>query len=128
MKTTFYKNKCIITIDENKKIDEFSTVVDLSKVNDALKGLSLLGLEVERIRLNSYVMFDVDSKYYRRFDECFVDKLYRSMYSNPEGYDLIFKNNRLYVVFDGKEIICPIDMHDSGTHSNKELTLVIEYK
>lgn len=129
MRTTFYENKneCIITIDETKQL-EYQTVIDLSKVKDILKGMALLGKDVCRIRLNSYVRFDVDSKYYHRYEESFLDKLYSSMNRMPEIYDLVYKNNRLYVIYEGKEIICPIDMCDSATFDNKELTLVISYK
>lgn len=130
MRTTFYENKkeCIVVIDDIKKIDEYSTVVDLSKIKDVLKGLSLLGKEVRNIGLDSYVSFDVDTKYYHRYDENFLNGLYRFVNRTPEKCNLTFKNNRLFVLYEDKEIICPIDMCDSGTYSNPKLTLVIEYK
>lgn len=129
MRTTFYesKNECIITIDETKQLD-YQTVIDLSKVKDILKGMALLGKEVTSIRLNSYVSFDVDTKYYHRYEESFLNRLYRSMNNAPEIYNLVFKNNRLYVLYEGNEIICPIDMHNAGTFDKPELTLVVEYE
>ena len=41
MKVKFYENehRCLVVLNEVKKIDEYVSVIDLTKIKDALRGL-----------------------------------------------------------------------------------------
>lgn len=129
MKVKFYENehRCLVVLNEVKKIDEYLSVIDLTKIKDALRGLELLGKEVCTIKLFTRPMFDIDTKYYHRYDEDFLNRLYHALIISPENFNLSFKNNRLYLCYEGIELICPIDMKDLSLN-NFTLTLSIEYK
>ena len=129
MKVTFYEkeHQCLVVLNETKEIDEYSSVLDLTKIKDVLKGLNLLGKRVCSIKLYTCPLFDVDTKYYHRYDDEFLNRLYRTISTSPEAFDLTFKNNRLYLFYEDKEVICPIDMKDLLS-SDDTLTLNIKYK
>lgn len=105
------KKECIVKLDKMKKIDDWGNkVIDLAELKKVIQGLSLLGKKVCTIRLVSNVYFDIDTKYYHRLEEEFAERLYKIVRNCPERCTLEYKNNRLYIVFEGQEIICPIDM------------------
>lgn len=121
------KKECIVTLTELKVIDEWTKVVDLKSLKKVLEALETLGKNVKGIYIQ-YVYFDVDTKYYRRFPDEIIEKLWKRISRNGQEQKVIYKNNRLYIEEDGIEIICPENMHDSSSdYDKKELTLIIKW-
>lgn len=121
-------NECYIILNKTKTKDGME-YIDLSELRKALKALSVLGKEVYEIRLPYNVYFDIANvKTYKRYEKDFIERLYRTMNNcHTSCYqDLLFRNNRLYVLFEKKEIICPLDMYNRNSN-NIELTLLVKY-
>lgn len=105
--------KCVVTLTDLKPNDEYgySKIIDLKPLNNVLKALKYLGKNVNGIYIQ-HVFFDVDTKYYRRFPYEVIDKLWKKIERFKFEQKVIFKNNRLYIVEDDLEIVCPKSMHD----------------
>lgn len=129
MKTYFDENnsKCVVTLQKTKEVNGMS-VVDVSELLIVVKALNLLGKRVERITLHSSVFYDIDSPYYRRYDEEYLGRLYQQVVNFPDEVNLIIKNKRLYTLFEGQSIICPVTMKDMlAKQGEKKLTLELYY-
>lgn len=123
------ENKCYILLDKKKKIDDYTEVIDLSELKKGLNSLKVLGKEIINIKIANRIYFNVDTPYYHKFDENYINKLYKTMSYNADNQNIIYKNNRLYVIFEGKEIICPLSIHDLYLEVGEQiLTIKVEYK
>lgn len=121
------KKECIVTLTDLKVIDEWEKVVDLKPLKKVLEALETLGKSVKGIYIQ-YVYFDVDTKYYRRFPDEVIEKLWKRIVRNGQEQKVIYKNSRLYIEEDGLEIICPEDMHNKSLDfDNKELNVTIRW-
>ena len=110
-----------------KVIDEWTKVVDLKPLKKVLEALETLGKNVEGIYIQ-YVYFDIDTKYYKRFPDELMEKLWRRINRNGQEQKVIFKNNRLYIIEDGTEIICPEDMYSRYLdYDKRELNVTIRW-
>lgn len=132
MKTYFENGKCVVTLNETVKKDEFTEVIDLKKIKDVIKGLELLGKEVYRITLAPFVLFaDMDTPYYRRtLGAKICEEAWRYLESNVEK-DVVFKKNRLYFTYDSQEIVCPLglcNLNNSSSSGEDELLLYVYYR
>lgn len=121
------KKECVVTLTDLKVIDEWTKVVDLKPLKKVLEALETLGKNVEGIYIQ-YVYFDVDTKYYRRFPDEVIEKLWKRIVRNGQEQKVIYKNSRLYIEEDGLEIICPEGMHSRHLDYDKiELNVTIRW-
>lgn len=115
------RNKLYAVIDVETKIygtepytwEEHET--KFAQITDIVKGLKLLGREVERVAIHTggFANADFDTPYYKRYPEEVIDKLANrigSMYSTE--VDITVKNGRAYCEIDGYNIILPKDTRD----------------
>lgn len=122
------EKECVVTLTDLKVIDKWTKVVDLKPLKKVLEALETLGKNVTGIYIKD-VYFDIDTKYYKRFPDELMDKLWRRIDRNGQEQKVIFKNNRLYIVEDGTQIICPEEMHSRySDYKNKELIITIRWK
>ena len=122
------KKECVVTLTDLKVIDEWTKVVDLKPLKKVLDALETLGKSVEGIYIQ-YVYFDIDTKYYKRFPDELMEKLWRRIDRNGQEQKVIFKNNRLYIIEDGTEIICPEGMYSRySDYDKRELNVTIRWK
>lgn len=121
------KKECIVTLTDLKVIDEWTKVVDLKPLKKVLEALETLGKNVEGIYIQ-YVYFDIDTKYYKRFPDELMGKLWRRIDRNGQEQKVIFKNNRLYIIEDETEIICPEGMYSRySDYDKRELNVTIKW-
>lgn len=121
------RKECRVTLADLKVIDEWTKVVDLKPLKKVLEALVVLGKNIEGIYVQ-YVYIDLDTPYYRRYPEEVTDKLWRRIEKYRSEYEVNYKNNRLYFIEDGIEIICPNDMKNSHSDYDKpELTLTVRW-
>ena len=121
------KKECTVTLTDLKVIDEWTKVVDLKPLKKVLEALETLGKSVEGIYIQ-YVYFDIDTKYYKRFSDELMERLWRRIDRNGQEQKVIFKNNRLYIEEDGMEIICPEGMYSRySDYNNKHLYVTIRW-
>lgn len=121
------KKECVVTLTDLKVIDEWTKVVDLKPLKKVLEALETLGKNVEGIYIQ-YVYFDIDTKYYKRFPDELMEKLWRRIDRNGQEQKVIFKNNRLYIIEDGTEIICPEGMYSRySDYDKRELNVAIRW-
>ena len=121
------KKECIVTLTDLKVIDEWTKVVDLKPLKKVLEALETLGKNVEGIYIQ-YVYFDIDTKYYKRFPDELMEKLWRRIDRNGQEQKVIFKNNRLYIIEDETEIICPEGMYSRySDYDKRELNVTIKW-
>lgn len=121
------KKECVVTLTDLKVIDEWTKVVDLKPLKKVLEALETLGKNVEGIYIQ-YVYFDIDTKYYKRFPDELMEKLWRRIDRNGQEQKVIFKNNRLYIIEDGTEIICPEGMYSRySDYDKRELNVTIKW-
>lgn len=121
------KKECIVTLTDLKSIDEWTRVIDLKPLKKVLEALEILGKEIEGIYIQ-YVYFDIDTKYYKRFPDKLMEKLWKRIDKNGQEQKVIYKNNRLYIVEDGIEIICPEGMYSKySDYDNRELNVTIRW-
>lgn len=121
------KKECIVTLTDLKVIDEWTKIVDLKPLKKVLEALETLGKSVEGIYIQ-YVYFDIDTKYYKRFPDELMEKLWRRIDRNGQEQKVIFKNNRLYIIEDGTEIICPEGMYSRySDYDKRELNVTIKW-
>ena len=121
------KKECMVTLTDIKVIDEWTKVVDLKPLKKVLEALETLGKSVEGIYIQ-YVYFDVDSKYYRRFPDEVIERLWKRIDRNRQEQKVVYKNNRLYIEENGLEIICPEGMYSRySDYDNKNLEIKIKW-
>ena len=121
------KKECIVTLTDLKVIDEWTKVVDLKPLKKVLEALETLGKNVEGIYIQ-YVYFDIDTKYYKRFPDELMEKIWRRIDRNGQEQKVIFKNNRLYIIEDETEIICPEGMYSRySDYDKRELNVTIRW-
>lgn len=121
------KKECVVTLTDLKVIDEWTKVVDLKPLKKVLEALETLEKNVEGIYIQ-YVYFDIDTKYYKRFPDELMEKLWRRIDRNGQEQKVIYKNNRLYIEEDGIEIICPEGMYSKySDYDNRELNVTIRW-
>ena len=127
MKTYIDENKkeCYITLDKMKKYDEWTEIIDLSELKNAINGLEMLCKKVVKMNFAYSILADFDNKYYHKYDENFICSLYKKLQKNSSSIDLTFRNNRLYLTYENKEIICPVDAKE---YYDNKLTIVITYQ
>lgn len=114
------RNKLYAAIDVETKIcgndpytwEEHET--KFAQITDIVKGLKLLGREVERVTIRSgYAYADLDTPYYKRYPEEVLDKLYRIFCGNSYAdMDITVKNGRAYCEVNGYSIILPKCVRD----------------
>ena len=120
------KKECTVKLTEVKTVDEWTKVVDLKPLKNVLEALKMLGKNIEGIYVHS-VYLDLDKPYYARFPAESTDKIWTTN-RRGEEFKVCYKNNRLYFVLDGKDIICPEDMYDVYSDcDNPQLTLIIRW-
>ena len=122
------KKECVVTLTDLKVVEGYYTkVIDLKPLKNVLKALETLGKNIEGMYLEHTILADIDTKYYRRFPEELIDKLWERFDKWHLERKVILKNNRLYIIEDGIEIVCPRDMHDMYSYDNKTLTVTIKW-
>lgn len=117
--------ECSVTLTETVRLDECTEVVDIKPIKKAVEALETLGKEITGLYVQ-YVHVDLDSKYYRRFPEDTVNKIYKRIYRGAEQ-KVFLENNRLYFLEDGHKIACPRGMH-SYHGKNNTLEIVIRWR
>lgn len=75
----------------------YCTIEDIKR---NIKGLEYLNRRVDKITINAYL--DFDNKYYHRFEESFIDRIYYQ--TSNRNIEVSLKNNRLYY----NDIILPV--------------------
>lgn len=68
---------------------ENCTIADVKR---SIKGLEYLNREVDKMVINAYL--DFDNRYYRSFEESFIDKIYRE--TSNKDIEVTLHNNRLF--------------------------------
>ena len=99
------------------------TVNSLQEIDKAIKAFETIGLSVKKITTDghTYAGVDLDTKFYNRYPEQILDKIYNALVYGMEQ-ELIFKNNRLYASIDGTEIVLPKTLCNSFS-DEQEITL-----
>ena len=105
-------NTFLVTVDKQKEI------------GSAISAIQTLGYEIKEIRL-SKCYADFDNKYYSRFPENMINKLYKSI-CFIGGQVVTCKNGRLYAELDGTDIVLPMDLYSSGNLQNKKLRIIVQ--
>lgn len=133
MKTYIYNsnrgNSIYIKFDliEVKKIigyyDFSEREVNFKEIGNVIKGFELLGRKVKSIKTGLGLYIDLDKKYYHKYPDDFINRLYRR---TNYSIDVIYKNNRLYTIFEDKEVILPKNIYDSCSYPDCTLSLNFE--
>ena len=95
-------------------------VVDVPAIKNIISAIELLGKTLKKIELKSGTYMDMDTKYYKRFPEEIINKVWNQIgIWRYGGREIFIKGNRLYVKEGDYEIILPKRMFTD--YDSKEL-------
>ena len=96
--------------------------VDIRQIKNIISAIENLGSKVKRITIKNHIYCDLDTKYYKRFPDNIIDKLWERIGSTwGIETEVYIKGNRIYTNVDGYEIVLPKEMYDD--YDNKTLRL-----
>ena len=70
----------------------------------------------------------MDTKYYHRFPETTIDKIYRRLTRGYKKQEVFFKGSRFYVIEDDMEIALSDNMCSNNSDDEKCLYVFVEWK
>ena len=97
MKTEFINNNCFLVKVDNQK-----------EILKGIKAIKTLGYKIERITLYGVCANFFFYNYYKKYDTYLLCDLQNHMRISQT--DIEVKNDRLYVTYNNKRIILPIDL------------------
>ena len=111
--------KPLVILD--KEYSGFSEImVDVQAIKNIVSAIELLGKTLKKIELSSGTYLDLDTKYYKRFPEEIINKVWNQISIwRHGGREIFIKGNRLYVKEDDYEIVLPKRMFTD--YDSKEL-------
>lgn len=92
-----------------------------------VKGFNLLGYDVVKITFPYSLSLDIDTPFYKRYNDELLDKMYKCLRNGIEIGTIIYKSGRFYIVIDDIKIILPNDMHTLCSDDNS-LSIHLELK